>query len=111
MENQEPDGWRYVIIWEFRVREGTEERFEEVYGPAGEWARFFMQDDLYIRTELIRDFKERGAYLTLDFWVSKKAYDEFREKHLAEYKAVDQKCEALTESEREIGSFTRVTGN
>jgi predicted dithiol-disulfide oxidoreductase (DUF899 family) len=52
--------------------------------------------------------KAARTYLTLDFWVSQKAYDEFRQKHLAEYKALDQEYEAMTESEREIGTYVRV---
>jgi heme-degrading monooxygenase HmoA len=107
--NQDRNGWRHVSIWEFRVRAGMEERFEQVYGLRGEWARFFQPDDSYIGTELIRDLKEARTYVTLDFWVSKKDYDDFRQKHLAEYSAIDQKCEAMTESEREIGTFIRVT--
>ena len=35
MATQEHDEWRYLIIWEFRVRAGMEERFEKVYGPQG----------------------------------------------------------------------------
>jgi hypothetical protein len=32
----------------------------------------------------------------------------FRQKHLAEYKALDRQCNGMTESERETGSFVRV---
>jgi hypothetical protein len=47
--------------------------------------------------------------VTLDFWKSKEAYDKFRKQHLPEYKALDKKCEASTESEREIGNFVPVS--
>jgi hypothetical protein len=94
-----------MIIWEFGVRTGMARRFEKMYGAKGDWARLFTQDESYAGTELIRSGR---TYLTLDFWTSQKAYDEFRKEHLVEYSTLDRKCGALTESETEIGRFVRV---
>ena len=105
--NRKRREWGYLIMWEFQVQEGMEKRFELVYGAKGDWARFFGPDDAYIGTELVHDKGER-TYVTLDFWTSQKAYDEFRNRHLAKYKALDRKCQEMTESEREIGRFVRV---
>lgn len=86
-----------------------EKRFRQAYGAKGDWAGFFRQHESYIGTELVHEVKAGRTYLTLDFWTSKQAYDRFREQHLSEYEAIDKKCEDLTESEREIGSFVRVS--
>lgn len=107
--SRKPNEWGYLIMWEFQVRAGMEEHFERVYGSDGDWARFFEQDEAYIKTELIHDLKAGRTYITLDFWTSQKAYDKFRKRHLAEYKALDQKCEEMTENEREIGKFVRIS--
>jgi hypothetical protein len=101
-------------MWEFQVRLGMGKRFEKEYGSRGGWARLFTQDESYIRTELIHylkseDSKGKRIYVTLDFWTSQAAYDAFREQHLAEYRALDQKCHDMTEREREMGRFVRVT--
>jgi heme-degrading monooxygenase HmoA len=101
--------WGYLIMWEFQVRTGMEKRFAKIYGAEGDWARLFHQDASYIGTELIHHFNGEQTYVTLDFWTSPQAYDKFRKQHLANYKALDRKCEALTESEREIGRFVRVS--
>lgn len=100
--------WGYLIMWEFHVREGMEKRFQKVCGPDGAWARFFAQDEAYIRTELIQDLKRGRIYVTVDLWTSQEAYNEFRTRHHARYKALDRKYEEMTESEREIGRFVRV---
>jgi quinol monooxygenase YgiN len=100
--------WRYMIAWEFRPKSGAEGRFEAAYGPHGIWARFFKQSEGFIATELNRDLKDPGRYLTLDLWVSKAAYDNFRAHHAAEYQAIDAQCEALTEHEAELGRFERL---
>jgi len=95
-------------MWEFQVRPGMEKRFEKIYGSDGDWARLFIQDESYIGTDLIHSLDGKRTYMTLDFWKSQKAYDDFRKRQLAKYKILDQQCEDLTESEREIGRFVRV---
>ena len=91
------------------MRPEMAKRFEKIYGADGEWARLFLGDEAYIGTELIHHFNASRSYVTLDFWTSEKAYDDFRNRHLAEYEVLDKKCETLTENEREIGKFVRVS--
>ena len=108
MATREYEQWRYLIIWEFRVRAGVERRFEEAYGPQGDWAQFFARGAGYVRTELNHDLKDSRRYVTLDFWVSREAYESFRREYTAEYKALDQEFEKMTEEELEVGKFVRV---
>ncbi len=102
--------WGYLVVWEFRVKAEMQSRFELAYSPAGVWAQLFKGGEGFVRTELSRDLRIGGRYLTLDFWTSREAYEEFRRRHAERYRAIDEECEALTESEREIGSFEPVTG-
>jgi heme-degrading monooxygenase HmoA len=105
MGNQD---WGFVAVWEFRPRPGAEGRFEETYGPQGPWVRLFSTGEGFVATELNRDLKDPGRYLTLDFWESRDAYDAFRRKHAKEYAAIDHECEELTTEENLVGSFERM---
>jgi heme-degrading monooxygenase HmoA len=78
----------FIAIWEFRVRPGGGTRFEQLYGPAGDWVRLFRGDPDFLRTELIHDVSDRQRYSTLDFWESQKAYDEFRARAAEEYRQI-----------------------
>lgn len=100
--------WGYLVMWKFVVKRGMEARFEQVYGASGDWARLFQQDEDFLGTELNCDHEGSRRYITLDFWASEEAYQGFREKHLAEYQAIDQQCEQLTESECKLATFARV---
>ena len=102
------DDWNYVVIWEFRIRPEAKQRFEQAYGRDGRWAAFFRQDEQYIGTELNRDLKDPGRYVTLDFWRSHRAYENFRNAHQAEYADIDRECEPLAESEVQMASLERV---
>src|SRR5207302_442607 len=57
-----------AIVFRYDVREP--EAFEGVYGPNGEWARFFRQGAGYIGTELLRDVEEFDRYVVIDRWES-----------------------------------------
>jgi heme-degrading monooxygenase HmoA len=107
MPERQARAWGYLVIWEFKVREGSQKNFEKAYGVDGDWVKLFKQDQAYIRTELTHDLKSAATYLTLDYWESEAAYDRFREQHRQEYEAIDRKYEELTESERKLGSFAR----
>jgi hypothetical protein len=96
-----------MVMWEFEVKPGMEARFEEVYGPSGDWARLFGQDENYLGTELNRAQGPLPHYITLDFWLSEEAYGNFREQHRVEYEAIDRQCEQLRASERKLAVFVR----
>lgn len=101
----------FVVLWEFQVQRGLENRFEDAYGPEGDWAQLFRRGEDYLGTELHRDVEKQGRYLTMDFWGSAAAYESFRGRHLAEYKKLDQSFEPLTEKETYLGSFARLVGS
>ena len=96
----------FLTVWEFVVPESTRSRFEQVYGPAGAWAQLFLRDPAYLGTELLHDLQTPGRYLTLDRWASEAAYQAFRGRFCDAYAALDRECEALTERETRVGSFT-----
>src|SRR3979411_2418981 len=64
----------FVALWEYEVKPGGEERFENAYGPAGDWVRLFRRDSHYHETRLVRDSFRPSVYLTMDFWESRPAY-------------------------------------
>ncbi len=99
----------FLVLWEFDVKQGSEERFESVYGPEGDWARLFRRDPAYLKTLLLRDpFRER-TYVTCDFWETREACEAFLLANSDAYHALDELCEGLTSAERKIGAFERLT--
>jgi len=94
-----------TIVWEFHVKPGAIEEFENHYGPSGTWVSFFRKGRGYRSTTLLRDSGDPTRYLTLDTWDDEEAYRLFREAYAAEYAALDQVCADLTTVERHIGQF------
>lgn len=98
----------FVALWEYEVKPGCEKRFEEAYGPDGDWAKLFQSDSHFREMRLVRDAFHRGVYLTMDFWESRAAYEEFMAAHKQEYKALDAAGEELTIRECRLGWYELV---
>ena len=98
----------FVALWEYEVKPGCEERFENAYGPEGAWVQLFRSDTNYRETRLVRDAIRPAIYMTLDFWNSREAYEKFMAEHRSEYEAIDEATEHLTKNERRIGWYEPV---
>lgn len=92
-----------AIIWRYRVAPASERQFEQAYGSNGDWAKLFGQAEGYIRTELLRGGD--GDYLTIDYWLAADAWEAFSTHQAKAYRALDVRCDALTEAEERIGLF------
>jgi len=96
----------YVIIWEYRAKEGRESAFEQIYGPAGDWVRLFQRGEGYLGTDLLRDTATPRRYVTIDRWALPSAYETFRRQWQSDYEALDARCAPLTEQEALLGTFS-----
>ena len=101
----------FVYVWEYIVKAEKKSAFERIYGADGDWANLFNRDAGYLGTELHQDISNNLRYLTVDYWVSKKARDNFREKFSVEFERLDEKCESLTEREIFLGDFEGLMKN
>jgi hypothetical protein len=96
----------FVILWEFEVKLGSEERFQKAYGPHGAWVRLFQRDPHFRGTLLQRDPARPRYYFTIDLWDSERAYRQFLDANQSLYLELDRNHEDLTSSEKHVLSFT-----
>ena len=98
----------YILVWEYRVKMEAAPEFVRVYGPEGDWAQLFSRAGGYLGTELCVDETVPLRYLTIDRWVSREHFDNFKRQWKREYETLDSRCEALTGEEKLIGCFDRL---
>lgn len=94
-----------MLLWSFDVAPARVADFERLYGPDGDWARLFARSPDYRGTELLRDARRPGHYLTIDRWTSRAAFDAFQREWQAEYAALDRAGAVLTTAETPVGEF------
>ncbi len=95
----------YAVVWEYEVRPEHVVAFEALYGADGDWARLFRRADGYLETRLYRDAARPMLYLTIDYWLSRAAYEAFARAAGPAYAALDRRGDALTVRERHLGAF------
>ena len=99
-----------TIVWQFTAKPGREEDFEQIYGPNGNWAVLFRRADGYRGTQLHKSRKVPRTYMVIDRWESSERFAQFKERFREEYRALDLRCEELTEKEEHMGDFTAIGG-
>ena len=95
-----------ALVFRYEARDADE--FERAYGPEGEWARFFMQADGFVGTELLRDLDEPGRYLVIDRWETADAYNLFLAERRDEYLRRSDEARALYVQELRFGTLENV---
>ena len=101
----------YSCIWEYRVRPDYLAQFERHYGPDGTWVRLFEKATGYVGTVLLRDRAQPLRYVTIDTWESAEAYQAFRSRFEARYRAVDDLCASFTTEEVSLGEYSGFSPN
>lgn len=96
------------LVYEYEVDPARVARFEEMYGPDGEWARFFRGSAGYLGTELLRDPTRPGRYLVIDSWISAEAAVRFLAERAEEYQRRSRDAAHLYLREVRLGAFDAV---
>lgn len=99
----------FTYVWEYRVRPERVDDFCAHYGPDGSWVALFRRSPGYVGTRLLRDVNDSGRFLTIDNWESREDYATFRRRFESEFTELDERCEALTASEKHLGDYEAAT--
>jgi len=99
----------YVIIWEYQVKTDRTADFEQIYHSNGAWAELFIKSVGFLGTELVHDLNHAQRYITIDRWVSSRAYETFLAQWHDEYEVLDVYCKGLTEQEALLGKWESVS--
>jgi heme-degrading monooxygenase HmoA len=86
----------FTRVWDYDVVPELRSRFEEVYGPQGEWAALFQQADGYGGTQLFIDALDPNHYLTVDRWTDRASWERFATDHEEAYRELGERHSALT---------------
>ena len=108
------------VVFEYEVGSEMHAEFERVYGPDGDWARFFRSAEGYLGTDLHapveapaddpsgsrgEDPKPDARFLVVDRWTSEQAYAAFLAGQEAEYERRSRDTARLYRRETRVGVF------
>jgi len=97
--------YNYSIIWKYKIKPASKEKFELEYGPGGTWFKLFSKSSSYTGSYLNRDEEDSNVYILIDTWTDKQSYEDFKEKNKEDYNRLSDQFQHLYEREEKVGSF------
>src|SRR6185503_16534817 len=56
-----------AVMWQFDIKPGKEQEFEEFHGAAGEWTAVNRYSRSYVGTSFLRDQAEPSRYVLIEY--------------------------------------------
>jgi len=95
-----------AVMWQFHVKDGGQDAFEQFYGADGPWTALSRQSRSFLGSSFLRDQVQHTRYLLIEYWSEMVVY----EKHYAdlsdEVAALEATRDRLCLSVTPLGVFT-----
>jgi hypothetical protein len=95
-----------AIMWQFDVKAGREQAFEELYGVEGPWTTMNRHTRSYIGTSFLRDQNRPARYLVIEYWSEMLVAERDQGTRKASQAALEATRDDLVASVEPLGVFT-----
>ena len=95
-----------AIMWQFDVKDGRENDFEELYGVEGEWTSLSRNSRSYLGTSFLRDQNQSSRYIVIEYWSEMIVYEQHRTFRSAAIVSLEERSRTLVDSVEPLGVFT-----
>jgi heme-degrading monooxygenase HmoA len=95
-----------AIVWQFEVKPGREDEFEQMYGVDGEWTKLNRQTRSYLGSSFLRDQSRASRYIVVEYWSEMLVYEQHKVYRSDAIASLEQRSAALVESTEPLGVFT-----
>ena len=92
----------FQVIWELKVKFKEREKFEQFYGPKGQWVKFFEKSTEYSGTDLLESGDNDGVFLVIDEWQSEGAFANFVKTNKTAYDLLEESAKTASRSKKRI---------
>jgi len=95
-----------AIAWQFDVKEGQENLFEEFLGANGEWTKASQHARSYLGSSFLRDQNRPRRYLVIEYWSELLVSEPYRRFESNGMAALERRRDAMAERVEPLGVFT-----
>lgn len=95
-----------AIMWQFDVKTGCQEEFEQFYGAEGDWTAMNRQTRSYLGTSFLRDQNRPSRYLVIEYWSEMLVYEQHRTSRSGVIASVEARRKQLVDAVEPLGIFT-----
>lgn len=95
-----------AIMWQFDVKAGREDEFEQLYGVDGPWTAMNRQTRSYLGSSFLHDQNRASRYIVIEYWSELIVTESTRGPREAAMTAIEASRTALVDSVEPLGVFT-----
>ena len=95
-----------AVVWQFDVKRGHENEFEQLYGADGEWTQVNRQTRSYLGSSFLRDQSRTSRYVVVEYWSEMLVYEQHRVYRSDAIMSLEKRSAALVDSREPLGVFT-----
>jgi hypothetical protein len=95
-----------AVVWQFQVKTGKQQEFEQFYGADGEWAKLARRSRSYLGSSFLRDQAGPTSYLLIEYWSEMVVYERHRKSFVTDLRTMEDRRDVLCEAIVPMGIFT-----
>ena len=95
-----------AIMWQFEVKNGREDEFEQLYGADGEWTAMNRLSRSYLGSSFLRDQSRTSRYLVIEYWSEMLVYEQHRAFKSDAVTSFEERSRTLVDSVEPLGIFS-----
>ena len=95
-----------AIMWQFDVKHGREDEFEQLYGVEGEWTAMNRHSRSYLGSSFLRDQNRSSRYIVVEYWSEMLVYEQHRAFRSDAIASLEQRSGELVEAVEPLGIFS-----
>ena len=95
-----------AVVWQFQVKPGKQQEFEQFYGADGEWSRHARRSRSFLGSSFLRDQALDTSYLLVEYWSEMVVYERHRQSTGADMRAIEERRDVLCDAIVPLGIFS-----
>ena len=95
-----------AVVWQFQVKPGKQQEFEQFYGADGEWSKLARRSRSFLGSSFLRDQASNTSYLLVEYWSEMVVYERHRQSLVSDIRKIEEHRDILCETILPMGIFS-----
>ena len=94
-----------AVMWQFQVKSGAQDAFEQFYGADGEWSAIGRRSRSFLGSSFLRDQIDTTRYVLIEYWSEMVVYERHQTDFADEMRSLDAHRDILCVTIAPLGVF------
>ena len=95
-----------AVMWQFDVKEGRSQEFEQLYGADGDWTALNRQTRSYLGSSFLKDQNRPLRYVLIEYWSEMLVYEQHRASRESAMASIEARSAELIDAVEPLGIYS-----